>query len=70
MRLLPMKPRRHRYSPVAELVRGEKPVYVSTGMMADARGVWYLLDYETAEAVGNKDQRSSHSSTEPTVTGE
>ena len=70
MPLLPMKSRRYHYPTFVELVKREKPVYVSTEMMADARGVWYLLDYETAEAVSNKDQRSSHSSTELTVAGE
>ena len=70
MPLLPVKPRRHLQSKVVELVNTEKPVYISTGMMADARGVLYLLHYETAKAVSNKDQRSSHISTEPSVNGE
>ena len=70
MPLLPVKPRRHLQSKVVELVNTGKPVYISTGMMADARGVLYLLDYETAKAVSNKDQRSSHISTEPSVNGE
>ena len=45
----------------------EKPVYISTRKMADAKGVPYRLDYETAKAVSNKDQRSSHSYAEPTI---
>ena len=70
MPLLPVKPRRHLSSTLGELVNREKPVYISTSMMADARGVLYLLGYETAKAVSNKDQRSSHISTEPTVDGD
>ena len=70
MPLLPVIPRGHLFPTFVELVNREKPVYISTGMMADAKRLLYLLDYETAKAVSNKDQRSSHISTEPTVDGD
>lgn len=70
MPLLPVEARRHLYLTLVELVNREKPVCISTRMMADARGTLYLLDYETAKAVSNKDQRSSHISAEPTIDGD